>query len=92
MTQAGCYQLVLDRNSVSTTFRTVRGEWPQGIRRPTWCPLLHAAAAAQSLRHLKIELDFEDWCQWAVRAGLRPEIRFPAVQAALLMMPTPHRM
>src|ERR1700756_4229510 len=24
--------------------------------------------------HLNLEPDFEDWCQWAVRAGLRPEI------------------
>jgi hypothetical protein len=24
--------------------------------------------------HLNLEPDFEDWCQWAVLAGLRPEI------------------
>jgi hypothetical protein len=24
--------------------------------------------------HLNIEPDFEDWCRWAVRSGLRPEI------------------
>src|ERR1700751_4534766 len=75
MTQAGCYQLVLDRKL---------GEYqlPDG-----WVVIAAGNPASERgvhfsmprpLRnrfvHLSLEPDFEDWCQWAVRAGLRPEI------------------
>jgi MoxR-like ATPase len=75
MTQAGCYQLVLDRKL---------GEYhlPDG-----WVVVAAGNPASERgvhfsmprpLRnrfvHLSLEPDFEDWCQWAVRAGLRPEI------------------
>ncbi len=75
MTQAGCYQLVLDRKL---------GEYhlPDG-----WVVVAAGNPASERgvhfsmprpLRnrfvHLSLEPDFEDWCQWAVRDGLRPEI------------------
>jgi hypothetical protein len=75
MTQAGCYQLVLDRKlgEYHLPDDWVRaGSRRSGVR--AWRALFHAASAAQSLRHLSLEPDFEDWCQWAVCAGLRPEI------------------
>jgi len=75
MTQAGCYQLVLDRKL---------GEYvlPDG-----WVVLAAGNPASERgvhfsmprpLRnrfvHLDLEADLNDWCKWAVSAGVRPEI------------------
>jgi hypothetical protein len=75
MTQAGCYQLVLDRRL---------GEYclPDG-----WVVMAAGNPASERgvhfamprpLRnrfvHLDLEPDLEDWCQWAIRAHIRPEI------------------
>jgi hypothetical protein len=75
MTQAGCYQLVLDRRL---------GEYvlPDG-----WVVIAAGNPASERgvhfamprpLRnrfvHLELEVDHADWCSWAVRAGVRPEI------------------
>ncbi|MBW4040243.1 MAG: MoxR family ATPase [Acidobacteria bacterium] len=75
MTQAGCYQLVLDRRL---------GEYglPDG-----WVVLAAGNPASERgvhfsmprpLRnrfvHLDLEADLEDWCTWAVKACVRPEI------------------
>jgi len=75
MTQAGCYQLVLDRKL---------GEYrlPDG-----WVVIAAGNPASERgvhfsmprpLRnrfvHLDLEPDFIDWCKWAVRASIRPEI------------------
>jgi MoxR-like ATPase len=75
MTQAGCYQLVLDRKL---------GEYrlPEG-----WVVIAAGNPASERgvhfsmprpLRnrfvHLDLEPDFEDWSKWAMRAGIRPEI------------------
>jgi hypothetical protein len=75
MTQAGCYQLVLDRKL---------GEYhlPDG-----WVVIAAGNPASERgvhfsmprpLRnrfvHLDLEPDFMDWCKWAVKAGIRPEI------------------
>lgn len=75
MTQAGCYQLVLDRRL---------GEYvlPDG-----WVVIAAGNPASERgvhfamprpLRnrfvHLNLEPDIQDWCRWALRAGVRPEI------------------
>jgi len=75
MTQAGCYQLVLDRKL---------GEYvlPDG-----WVVVAAGNPASERgvhfsmprpLRnrfvHLDLEPDLEDWCKWAIKAGVRPEI------------------
>jgi MoxR-like ATPase len=75
MTQAGCYQLVLDRKL---------GEYvlPEG-----WVVIAAGNPASERgvhfamprpLRnrfvHLDLEADLQDWCKWAVEAGVRPEI------------------
>jgi MoxR-like ATPase len=75
MTQAGCYQLVLDRKL---------GEYqlPNG-----WVVIAAGNPASERgvhfsmprpLRnrfvHLDLEPDFEDWSKWAVKANIRPEI------------------
>jgi hypothetical protein len=75
MTQAGCYQLVLDRRL---------GEYllPDG-----WVVIAAGNPASERgvhfamprpLRnrfvHLELEADLDDWCKWAVKARIRPEI------------------
>jgi len=75
MTQAGCYQLVLDRKL---------GEYvlPDG-----WVVVAAGNPASERgvhfsmprpLRnrfvHLDLEPDLDDWCKWAIKAGVRPEI------------------
>jgi hypothetical protein len=75
MTQAGCYQLVLDRKL---------GEYvlPEG-----WVVIAAGNPASERgvhfsmprpLRnrfvHLSLDADLNDWCKWAVGAGVRPEI------------------
>jgi hypothetical protein len=75
MTQAACYQLVLDRRL---------GEYvlPDG-----WVVIAAGNPASERgvhfsmprpLRnrfvHLHLEADIKDWCRWAVRATVRPEI------------------
>jgi hypothetical protein len=75
MTQAGCYQLVLDRKLGEYTL-------PDG-----WVVIAAGNPASERgvhfsmprpLRnrfvHLELEPDFEDWTKWAVKAGIRPEI------------------
>jgi MoxR-like ATPase len=75
MTQAGCYQLVLDRKL---------GEYvlPDG-----WVVVAAGNPASERgvhfsmprpLRnrfvHLDLEPNLDDWCKWAIKAGVRPEI------------------
>ena len=75
MTQAGCYQLVLDRKL---------GEYrlPDG-----WVVIAAGNPASERgvhfsmprpLRnrfvHLELEADLNDWCKWAVNSNVRPEI------------------
>ena len=89
MTQAGCYQLVLDRKL---------GEYrlPDG-----WVVIAAGNPASERgvhfsmprpLRnrfvHLDLEPDFMDWCKWAVKSGIRPEIiAFLRFKPALLHEP-----
>ena len=75
MTQAGCYQLMLDRKL---------GEYalPEG-----WVVIAAGNPASERsvhfamprpLRnrfvHLYLEADLANWCKWAMTAGVRPEI------------------
>lgn len=75
MTQAGCYQLVLDR-------RLGEYQLPDG-----WVVIAAGNPASERgvhfamprpLRnrfvHLDLEPDLDDWCKWAVKAQIRPEI------------------
>ena len=75
MTQAGCYQLVLDRKLGGYVL-------PEG-----WVVIAAGNPASERgvhfamprpLRnrfvHLELEADLDDWCKWAVKARIRPEI------------------
>ena len=75
MTQAGCYQLVLDRRLGE--YR-LPDEWvviaagnpasERGVHFAMPRPLRNRFV------HLDLEPDLDDWCKWAVRAQVRPEI------------------
>src|SRR6201988_1370213 len=75
MTQAGCYQLVLDRRLGE--YR-LPDEWvviaagnpasERGVHFAMPRPLRNRFV------HLELEPDFEDWTKWAVKSGIRPEI------------------
>jgi len=75
MTQAACYQLVLDRRL---------GEY---VLPDAWVVIAAGNPASERgvhfsmprpLRnrfvHLELEADLDDWCKWAIKAGVRPEI------------------
>ena len=75
MVQASCYQLVLDRKLGEYTLPDGWGIVAAGnrdsdrgatTRMPT--PLRNRFV------HLEFEVDTEEWSQWAIQAGLRPEV------------------
>jgi hypothetical protein len=75
MTQAGCYQLVLDRKlgeyHLPEDWAVVAAGNPaseRGVHFSMPRPLRNRFV------HLDLEPDFEDWTKWAVKAGIRPEI------------------
>jgi MoxR-like ATPase len=75
MTQAGCYQLVLDRKLGE--YR-LPDEWvviaagnpasERGVHFAMPRPLRNRFV------HLELEADLDDWCKWAVKSRVRPEI------------------
>src|SRR3984957_12010024 len=75
MTQAGCYQLVLDRKlgeyQLPAGWVVIAAGNPaseRGVHFSMPRPLRNRFV------HLDLEPDFEDWCRWAIQAGIRPEI------------------
>jgi len=75
MTQAGCYQLVLDRRLGEYTLPE---DWvvmaagnpasERGVHFSMPRPLRNRFV------HLELEADLDDWCRWAIKAHVRPEI------------------
>jgi hypothetical protein len=75
MTQAGCYQLVLDRRlgeyALPDEWVVIAAGNPaseRGVHFSMPRPLRNRFV------HLDLEADLNDWCKWAVKAGVRPEI------------------
>src|SRR2546429_1657446 len=75
MVQASCYQLVLDRKLGEYTLpdgwaivAAGNRESDRGVttRMPT--PLRNR------FTHLQFEVDVQEWCEWAIRGSIRPEI------------------
>jgi len=75
MVQASCYQLVLDRKLGEYTLpdgwtivAAGNRESDRGVvtRMPT--PLRNRFI------HLDFEIDMQEWCEWAIGAGIRPEV------------------
>ena len=75
MTQAACYQLVLDRKLGE--YRLPDGWIVIAAGNPATERGVHFSMP-RPLRnrfvHLYLEADIKDWCRWAVRARVRPEI------------------
>jgi hypothetical protein len=75
MTQASCYQLVLDRKLGE--YRLPDGWVVMAAGNPASERGVHFSMP-RPLRnrfvHLNLEPDFGDWCKWAIRASIRPEI------------------
>src|SRR6201987_1690299 len=75
MTQAGCYQLVLDRKLGE--YQLLEGWVVIAAGNPASERGVHFSMP-RPLRnrfvHLDLEPDFEDWTKWAVKASIRPEI------------------
>ena len=75
MTQAGCYQLVLDRKLGE--YRLPDGWVVMAAGNPASERGVHFSMP-RPLRnrfvHLELEPDFMDWSKWAVQARIRPEI------------------
>jgi hypothetical protein len=75
LTQAACYQLVLDRKLGEYTLPP---EWvvlaagnrasDRGVHFPMPRPLRNR------FMHLDLDTDVQEWCQWAIRANVRPEV------------------
>jgi MoxR-like ATPase len=91
MIQAACYQLVLDRRLGEYT---LPDEWfVVAAGNPASERGVHYAMP-RPLRdrfvHLTLEPDLQEWCQWAVTAGIRPEIiAFLRFKPGLLHDPSP---
>jgi MoxR-like ATPase len=75
MTQAGCYQLVLDRRlgeyRLPDDWVVIAAGNPaseRGVHFAMPRPLRNRFV------HLELEADLDDWCRWAVRNHVRPEI------------------
>jgi MoxR-like ATPase len=75
MTQAGCYQLVLDRQlgdyMLPDDWVVIAAGNPaseRGVHFAMPRPLRNRFV------HLDLEPDLDDWCKWAVKAHVRPEI------------------
>lgn len=75
MVQASCYQLVLDRKLGDYTLpdgwaivAAGNRESDRGVttRMPT--PLRNR------FTHLQFEVDMQEWCEWAIRTSIRPEV------------------
>lgn len=75
MTQAGCYQLVLDRKLGE--YRLPEGWVVIAAGNPASERGVHFAMP-RPLRnrfvHLELEADLDDWCKWAAKTCVRPEI------------------
>ena len=75
MTQAGCYQLVLDRRlgeyQLPDEWVVIAAGNPaseRGVHFAMPRPLRNRFV------HLDLEADLDDWCKWAIRTHVRPEI------------------
>jgi hypothetical protein len=91
MTQAACYQLILDRKLGE--YRLPEDWFVMAAGNPASERGVHFTMP-RPLRnrfvHLHLEPDVQQWCQWAVCAGVRPEIvAFLRFKPNLLHDPSP---
>jgi len=87
LVQAGCYQLVLDRRIGEYTLPANCAIIAAGNRQEDRAVVsrMSTALASRFATHITMEPDLNDWCVWALSAGIQPEvIAFLRFRPALL--------
>ncbi|MEM8986679.1 MAG: MoxR family ATPase [Pseudomonadota bacterium] len=75
MVQTACYQLVLDRKIGDYELPEGWDVVAAGNREVDRAGAMRMPSAlANRFTHLEFEADLDDWCLWAARHGIRPEI------------------
>jgi hypothetical protein len=75
MVQAGCYQLVLDRKLGEYTLPEGWAIIAAGNRDSDRAVTTRMPTPLRNrFVHLEFEVDLQDWSQWAIEAGIRPEV------------------
>jgi hypothetical protein len=75
MVQASCYQLVLDRKLGEYTLPSDWAIVAAGNRDSDRAVTTRMPTPLRNrFVHLEFEADLHDWCEWAIGAGLRPEV------------------
>jgi hypothetical protein len=86
MVQASCYQLVLDRKLGEYRLPDGWAIVAAGNRDSDRAATTRMPTPLRNrLVHLDFEVDLQEWCEWAIQAGIRPEvIAFLRFRPALL--------
>jgi hypothetical protein len=86
MVQASCYQLILDRKLGEYTLPDGWAIIAAGNRDSDRAVTTRMPTPLRNrFVHLDFEVDLQDWCDWAIQAGIRPEvIAFLRFRPALL--------
>ncbi len=75
MVQASCYQLVLDRKLGEYTLPDGWGIIAAGNRESDRAVTTRMPTPLRNrFVHLDFEVDLQEWCEWAIRSGIRPEV------------------
>lgn len=75
MVQAACYQLILDRRLGEYTQPDGWSIVAAGNRDSDRAATTRMPTPLRNrFVHLDFEVDVQEWCEWAVRAGIRPEV------------------
>jgi len=75
MVQAGCYQLVLDRKLGEYTLPEGWAIIAAGNRDSDRAVTTRMPTPLRNrFVHLELEVDLQDWSEWAIEAGVRPEV------------------
>lgn len=75
MVQASCYQLILDRMLGEYTLPDGWSIVAAGNRDSDRADTTRMPTPLRNrFMHLDFEVDLQEWCEWAVRAGIRPEV------------------
>lgn len=75
MVQASCYQLVLDRKLGEYTLPDGWAIVAAGNRDSDRAATTRMPTPLRNrFVHLDFEVDLQDWCEWAIHSGIRPEV------------------
>src|SRR5215471_1076979 len=75
MVQAGCYQLVLDRKLGEYTLPDGWAIVAAGNRDSDRAATNRMPTPLRNrFVHLEFEVDLQEWCEWAIQNGIRPEV------------------